>query len=342
MKKFFEKNKFNIVRVSLLIPIILVSIISISHVTEWYDIANPAKWALYLSISVEVAAMVSILGFSLRMKGGAWAIFLIVTLIQMIGNIFFSYSEIDENSELFKSWVELTAPVWDSIGSDSTDVISMKRWLSFLEGGLLPIISLTSLHFFVKFNEGKPKEITEETVDVVLDEPIGDEETENMMNAESVNNPIYEITKIIQDNTNNTDESQSKKVWDKVRELREEGKLSIPTQEDIENEPTELAFTPYDIEDEIVDNKYLDLQESRLPVNEGINEGVNEGINEGVNDGVNDGVEPIIETTETINDNIRDIINEIGDDTVNDAVNEGLMWEDKNDNIKRIVYSKSN
>ena len=39
----------------------------------------------------------------------------------------------------------------DSIGSDSTDVISMKRWLAFLEGGLLPIISLTSLHFFVKY-----------------------------------------------------------------------------------------------------------------------------------------------------------------------------------------------
>jgi len=39
----------------------------------------------------------------------------------------------------------------------------------------------------------------------------------------------------------------SKKVWDTVKRLKQEGKLSEPTQEDIENEPTALAFTPYDI-----------------------------------------------------------------------------------------------
>jgi len=71
----------------------------------------------------------------------------------MIGNIFFSYKEIDSNSDLFKSWVELTSPIWELLGSDINDVVSLKRWLAFLEGGLLPIISLTSLHFFVKYDE---------------------------------------------------------------------------------------------------------------------------------------------------------------------------------------------
>jgi hypothetical protein len=164
MRNFLEKNKFNIIRSILLAPIILVSIISISHVTEWYDIANPYKWALYLSISVEIAAMVSILGFSLRMKGGAWAIFSIVTIIQMIGNIFFSYKEIDANGDLFRSWVELTSPIWEMIGSDPSDKISMKRWLAFLEGGLLPIISLTSLHFFVKYDENNNGVETKKTI----------------------------------------------------------------------------------------------------------------------------------------------------------------------------------
>jgi hypothetical protein len=151
MIEFLKKNKLNVIRFILLIPILLVSIISISHVTDWYNISNPFNWALYLSISVEIAAMVSIMAFSLSMRGGAWGIFIIVTLIQMIGNVFYSYNQIDPNGDLFKSWVELTGPLFDSIGSDSTDVISMKRWLAFLEGGLLPIISLTSLHFFVKY-----------------------------------------------------------------------------------------------------------------------------------------------------------------------------------------------
>jgi hypothetical protein len=39
----------------------------------------------------------------------------------------------------------------------------------------------------------------------------------------------------------------SKKVWDTVKRLKQEGKLPEPTQEDIENEPTAIAFTPYDI-----------------------------------------------------------------------------------------------
>jgi hypothetical protein len=54
------------------------------------------------------------------------------------------------------------------LGSDINDVVSQKRWLAFLGGGLLPIISLTSLHFFVKYDE-LTKEGTDEikTVEVI-------------------------------------------------------------------------------------------------------------------------------------------------------------------------------
>jgi hypothetical protein len=75
----------------------------------------------------------------------------------MVGNIFYSFKEIDETGELFKSWIELTGPVWELMGTETTDLVGMKRWLAFLEGGLLPIISLTSLHFFVKYE--KPEDI---------------------------------------------------------------------------------------------------------------------------------------------------------------------------------------
>jgi hypothetical protein len=93
----------------------------------------------------------------------------LITFIQMIGNIFFCYKEIDETGELFKSWMELTGPVWEMLGSKANDVISMKRWLAFLEGGLLPIISLTSLHFFTKYDDGKTgnekvKEVIKEVI----------------------------------------------------------------------------------------------------------------------------------------------------------------------------------
>jgi hypothetical protein len=42
-------------------------------------------------------------------------------------------------------------------------------------------------------------------------------------------------------------EKPEKKVWDVVNRLKQAGKLPEPSQEDIENEPTALAFTPYDV-----------------------------------------------------------------------------------------------
>ena len=200
-----------------LVPILLVAVISISHVVTWYDIANPISWAIYLSIAIEVGAMTALVAATNKIKGGVWFMFGLITFIQMIGNIFFSYKEIDSNGDLFKSWVELTGPIWEMIGSDPLDIPAMKRWLAFLEGGLLPIISLTSLHFFVKYEKVNPPKVGEQITDI----------------------PKTESEKV------------ADKVWKKVNELREEGKLPEITEEDLENEPSALAFTPYEVEDEI-------------------------------------------------------------------------------------------
>ena len=155
------KNNPN--RSMFLLPILLVAGISISHVVSWYDMANPINWAIYLSIAIEVGAITALVAATNRIKGGIWFMFGLVTFIQMVGNIFYSYKEIDETGELFKSWVELTGPIWEAMGTELTDIIGMKRWLAFLEGGLLPIISLTSLHFFVKYE--KPEEDKEKKIE---------------------------------------------------------------------------------------------------------------------------------------------------------------------------------
>jgi hypothetical protein len=159
-------------RTMFLVPIILVAIISISHVVSWYDIANPINWAIYLSIAIEVGAMTALVAATNKIKGGVWFMFGLITFIQMIGNIYFSFKEIDVNGELFKSWVELTSPVWEMLGSDMSDMISAKRWLAFLEGGLLPVISLTSLHFFTKYDAGKIENNKEIIVEKIVEVPV--------------------------------------------------------------------------------------------------------------------------------------------------------------------------
>lgn len=184
MKKLFQWVKDNPNRAMFLVPIFLVAGISISHVVAWYDIANPISWAIYLSIAIEVGAMTALVAATNRIKGGVWFMFVLVTIIQMIGNIFYSFKEIDANGDLFKSWVELTSPLWEMLGSDPGDIISQKRWLAFLEGGLLPIISLTSLHFFTKYdkNQSDNKEEVKEIPPVTEpDKDLTDEEYEQVL-----------------------------------------------------------------------------------------------------------------------------------------------------------------
>lgn len=161
MTNWVGRNEKSIIRAAFLIPIFSVAAISISHVVSWYDLANPISWAIYLSIAVEIAAMSSIAAASVKIKGfSVWVVFTIVTLIQFIGNIYFCYSEINVDSKSFQDWAELTAPIFESIGSDLSDKIGQRRWLALLEGGLLPLISLTCLHFFIQYGEiDKNKEV---------------------------------------------------------------------------------------------------------------------------------------------------------------------------------------
>jgi hypothetical protein len=164
MKLIGNWIKNNPIRTLFLIPILLVAAISISHVVTWYSIANPINWAIYLSIAIEVGAMTALVAATNKVRGGVWFMFGLVTFIQMVGNIYFSFKEIDTSGELWLSWIDLTTPVWEMVGTDLNDTLALKRWLAFLEGGLLPIISLTSLHFFVKYDSTENEEEDKEKI----------------------------------------------------------------------------------------------------------------------------------------------------------------------------------
>ncbi|NBO22595.1 hypothetical protein EBU94_04545, partial [bacterium] len=105
MKKWIKNNLRNIIVFAFIIPILLVAFVSISHVTSFYGISNPWTWALYLSVGIEIAALSALAAVSVKMGRFIYIPFLIVTLIQMIGNIFFSFSYIDENSEILPAQV---------------------------------------------------------------------------------------------------------------------------------------------------------------------------------------------------------------------------------------------
>jgi hypothetical protein len=241
MKLIGNWIKNNPIRTLFLIPIVLVAAISISHVVTWYSIANPINWAIYLSIAIEVGAMTALVAATNRVKGGVWFMFGLVTFIQMIGNIYFCFKEIDTTGELWKSWIELTTPVWEMVGTELTDTLSLKRWLAFLEGGLLPIISLTSLHFFVKYDRTENEEVDKEKiikeyfearnqkmVDIVESkkEEVVEDETELILKSKANKEHLEESIQQAKEIEKNTDEKdiygESDEVpWEEDPEVQE-------------------------------------------------------------------------------------------------------------------------
>ena len=178
---WIQRNFKTIIYISFLIPILLVALVSISHVTTWYGLTNPISWAIYLSVGIEIAALAALAAISVQMGSKVYLPFGIVTLIQFIGNIFFAYQYIDINSEQFRDWVDLVDPVVSYLGVESGNVTSHKRFLALFSGGMLPIISLSFLHMLVKFEEEDKKnkkgefeveldEFTKKTVDGVTDD----------------------------------------------------------------------------------------------------------------------------------------------------------------------------
>ena len=186
--KWFSRNLRKIIISSFVIPILLVAFVSISHVTTFYELSNPLSWAIYLSVAIEIAALGALAGISANMGRFIYVPFGIVTLIQFIGNVFFSFTYIDETSQYFMNWVDLVSAVFEPMGVEPTDIASHKRILSLFSGGLLPLISLTFAHMLVRFSEENKTDIQKEE--------LTEKEIEDLSReAGKIEKEIYETTK---------------------------------------------------------------------------------------------------------------------------------------------------
>lgn len=109
-------------------------------------------------------------------------------------------------------------------GLNEEEIVYQKRILSIVSGAILPIVALGFIKSLVDYI--RPNKEISEFVD--------EEPNDNLLKA--------------------------KEVWNKVNKLKEEGKL--PTHNEIEDEPSALAFTPY--EDEVLETIEEDLIEDEV------------------------------------------------------------------------------
>lgn len=256
MKNWIKRNLKSIIVTAFVIPILLVAFVSISHVTSFYGISNPFAWAVYLSVAVEIAALSALAGVSVKLGRFIYFPFLLVTLIQFVGNLFFSYSYIQETSETFKQWMEMAGPLFEPMGIETTDTPMHKLILALFSGGLLPIISLTFAHMLVVYSNKE---------EVIIPTPVIDlEEVSRQAGIIERENQKSEIVDISQEKIDLLEKHLNQLQNQKFGKTEQLVSDSEPTEIKIEEEVVKPQ------EEIIIDNQTVEELKDKLAEDSGI------------------------------------------------------------------------
>lgn len=137
MNKYFRK----IFLILFAILYISVALVSTFHAISFFGLANNSWVSVMLAITFEIgqaAVLFSILtGASGKNKIIPWVLMCVLTLVQVLGNVFSSYEYLithsGENLRFFKEPIF----VWTDLPDDQCNVI-----LTYIIGAILPIVAL--------------------------------------------------------------------------------------------------------------------------------------------------------------------------------------------------------
>jgi|LakMenEpi03Aug12_release.lakeMendotaPanAssembly.Ray.scaffolds.fasta_scaffold541395_2 hypothetical protein len=174
---------------------LLVSVISTIHVIDFFKLSNSDLLAISLAVAFEIgaaASLASIITLEKMNKGIVWGLFIILTLMQAMGNVYYAYTHLEN----FQGWVEL-------FGLTEEDLIYQKRVLSIVSGAILPIVALgfiKSLVDYIKPSEEPVQTELEEKIEDIQEEKIDELEEitetpideENQKKSEPTEGIIYE------------------------------------------------------------------------------------------------------------------------------------------------------
>ena len=134
----------------------IVSVISTIHVIDFFELSNPYWLAVSLAIAFEfgaAASLASLVALDKMNKGIVWALFIVITAMQMQGNMYYAFKNLHD----FTDWIEL-------FGLVEEEPAFQKRILSFVSGAILPLVALgfiKSLVDYIRPEEGANKIIVE-------------------------------------------------------------------------------------------------------------------------------------------------------------------------------------
>lgn len=155
---------------------LLVSVISTIHVIDFFQLSNPYWLAVTLAIGFELGAAASLASLVILKKmnkGLVWSLFIVITLMQMQGNMYYAFINLDD----FQSWSELFNLVEE-------EPIYQKRILALVSGAILPLVALGFIKSLVDYIKPEEKAEDLETPSESVFDGMGlEEKVESMRNV---------------------------------------------------------------------------------------------------------------------------------------------------------------
>ena len=185
-------NKKKIFIILFAILYLSVAFVSTLHAISFFGLANNSFMSVILAITFEIG-QAAVLFSILTNNGGKnkfipWFLMIILTLVQIMGNVFSSYKYLLTNSEDMLKYFKEPIFIWTELPDAQANVI-----VSYLVGAILPIVALLLTSMVTNYinpedkeeieeddtesiEEDDKPEIIDEPVDEEIDEPIIEEE----------------------------------------------------------------------------------------------------------------------------------------------------------------------
>ena len=135
-----------------------VGLVSTIHAVSFFSLANVLPLAILLAVAFEIgqaAVLFSILTDERQRKRFmSWCLMCILTLVQVIGNVYSSYKYLLTNSIDMLRFFKEPIFIWGSIPDDVANVL-----LTYIIGAILPLVSLALSEMVTeRINPGKKEE----------------------------------------------------------------------------------------------------------------------------------------------------------------------------------------
>ena len=240
IKNFTTRNLF-----LCLFAILYLSVAAVStfHAFHFFGLANNSVMAAMLAGTFEIgqaAVLFSLLTDSEnRKKYMPWVLMCILTLVQVLGNVFSSYEYIITNSMDNLRYFKEPIFIWTNLPDEQANVI-----VTYIQGSLLPIVCLllTSMVTSYLSKEENNNSSNEQISDKPKDNNDKLEDNKTTLSAEQ---PKEQIENISLENEKKNDDVVEKELVEEKQIDKE------PTKEElIEKEPVQQIETQLDLQNE--------------------------------------------------------------------------------------------